>query len=456
LRSVDDPLIGKVLDGRFTIRERLGAGGMGAVYRAWQSSVGREVAIKVIEPKISRDLTASKRFLREAKLASQLSQPSIVTVLDFGQTSEGLLFLAMELVEGRTLGEALRSDGPFSPERLVRVAVQICDALEAAHTRDIIHRDLKPSNILILNHPPGRDLVKVLDFGLAKSLSGNTTTVTRSDMLVGTPLYLSPEIATGAEEDARADLYSLGVILYELTCGTTPFSAESINMLVAKHAYEAAPQLPAEVHPAIGRIVQSLLEKEPGRRFASAAATREALGLALEAARRDGKASASASSAVTPVQAFDKTRTSQSARPKGGPTPVGSMAFAQTVATGSQRGAAAPPKRRLALFAALIVAAMGAVAAFALLRGGGGESREPPAAVPTSTAGPQPATAPAIPDAAPPPAVDAGVPDAAAETRTQRRSSSSRRSSTRRPSRKPDAGVKKPVTEPELDYRLPD
>jgi serine/threonine-protein kinase len=160
LLNEGDPLIGRTIDGRFTVRERLGRGGMGVVYRAWQASVGREVAIKVIRPRPGHDAATTKRFLREAKLASQLSQPSTVGVIDFGQGEDNILYLVMELVRGRTLADVLRDHGRMSPERTVRICAQICDALEAAHRLGIVHRDLKPANVMILDDPPGRDFIR--------------------------------------------------------------------------------------------------------------------------------------------------------------------------------------------------------------------------------------------------------------------------------------------------------
>jgi serine/threonine protein kinase len=235
-----DPLLGVVIDGRFRIKARLGAGGMGAVYRAWQGSVGRDVAVKLIEARLSQGKMAAKRFLRESKLTSRLSHPNTVTVLDFGQTDDGMLYLVMELVKGRTLNQVLQQEGRFSLSRMVRVAVQLCDALEAAHGLSIIHRDLKPSNIILLDEPRGRDHVKVLDFGLAKSLVGDdeATTMTHSDAIMGTPAYISPEAALASKTDERADLYSLGVILYELIAGRLPFAAATVNVMISRHAHD--------------------------------------------------------------------------------------------------------------------------------------------------------------------------------------------------------------------------
>src|SRR5262249_20689275 len=153
----------------YTILEKLGQGGMGAVYRASQHGLGREVAIKVVSSHLVSEADVIKRFLREAKLASKLAHPNAVAVLDFGQTDDGLFYLVMELVVGRTLDLVVKSEKVFKPERVVRIGTQVCDALQGAHELQIVHRDLKPSNIMLLSS--GRDLVKVLDFGLAKSVA---------------------------------------------------------------------------------------------------------------------------------------------------------------------------------------------------------------------------------------------------------------------------------------------
>ncbi len=276
-----DPLIGREIDGRFVIRERLGQGGMGVVYRAWQASVGREVAIKVIRPRPGHDATTTKRFLREAKLASQLSQPSTVSVIDFGQGDDNILYLVMELIRGRTLADVLRDHGRMSPERVVRIGTQICDALEAAHRLGIIHRDLKPANVMILDDPPGRDLIKVLDFGLAKVINSDESTVTQSGRLVGTPSHLPPEVAMGSAASPKSDLYAVGVMLFEMLDGRQPFTADNVNMMVALHAYQPAPELGPHVPAAMAQLVARTLAKNPDARPSSAASLRALLDAAM-------------------------------------------------------------------------------------------------------------------------------------------------------------------------------
>lgn len=274
-----DNLIGRELDGRYTILERLGAGGMGTVYRADQHSMGREVAVKVLNNTHVSDPFAIKRFLREAKLASRLNHPNAVAVLDFGQTADGLSFLVMELVDGRTLEAVFRDEGRFPPERLIRIAIQVCDALERAHELKIVHRDLKPSNIMVLR--TGRDLVKVLDFGLAKSLSVDSvvSNMSYSGELLGTPAFMPPEIANGQDCDQRSDLYSLGMTLYFLAVGSMPFHGRSVHEWLYHHM-ETPPPTPLVPEPLRG-IILRMIAKQPGDRYATAADARADLDEAL-------------------------------------------------------------------------------------------------------------------------------------------------------------------------------
>jgi serine/threonine-protein kinase len=278
-----DPLIGRVLDDRYEVRAALGSGGMGTVYRAWQRSVDREVAVKVVHPKLSSDRQVAKRFLREVRLASKLGQPNIVNVYDFGQTPDNVLYLVMELLRGHTLGAELDGQRRFTVKRTSAIALQLCDALEAAHAQGIIHRDLKPNNIILLDDPPGRDLLKVLDFGLAKSLATDTTSeVTNTDAILGTPLYMSPEAVQGKPTDQRSDLYSLGCILYQLLAGTPPFVDESVNLVLARHLSDHPPPLPPHVPAGIRATIERLLAKHPDHRIQTAAEVRAAIQSVLD------------------------------------------------------------------------------------------------------------------------------------------------------------------------------
>jgi serine/threonine protein kinase len=277
-RDSEDPLIGAILDARYQILKPLGKGGMGTVYSGSQISVKRKVAIKVIHPALSQQREGAKRFLREARLASRLSGENIVNVIDFGQTEDGLLYLVMEHVPGETLGRLVATTRELSPTRVVAIGLQLCDALAVAHRSGIVHRDLKPNNVIVSTDSLDRDVAKVLDFGLAKSiLDDSMASITGTQSLIGTPTYMSPEQIENSAVDGRTDLYSLGCMLYELATGAPPFIETTIPALFAKHLHELPPPLPAHVPAGLASIIMRLLEKSASRRFASATAVRAAL-----------------------------------------------------------------------------------------------------------------------------------------------------------------------------------
>lgn len=267
-----DPLIGRTLVERFVVGERLGQGGMGTVYRGKQLSTGREVAIKVIEPSRASDPQTTRRFLRECTLASQLSHPGSITVIDFGQDDDGLLFLVMELIDGATLSEIMLQ-APLTLERAVDIAIEICSVLAAAHEHGVIHRDLKPSNIMLRTQGAIEHVI-VLDFGLAKSLAEDSV-LTQSGAIMGSPAYMPPELASGTPADERTDLYSLGVILYEACTGKPPFTDDSTRQLMAMHLYERP--RPPDVPEPLATTIMGLLEKKPESRPQSASEVRKAL-----------------------------------------------------------------------------------------------------------------------------------------------------------------------------------
>jgi serine/threonine-protein kinase len=281
-----DPNLGRILAGRFTLRARIGKGGMGTVYRAFQHSLGREVALKLIRPDFATDPQAARRFLREAQLVSRLVHPHVVSTLDFGQGEDGELFLVMELLSGTTLRERMTEEGRMPMSRVVAIAVQLCDALEAAHGQGIIHRDLKPSNVVVLDQPSDRDFIKVLDFGLAKSLEAVDSTMTNSGEVMGTPRYIAPEVALGQGASVASDLYALGVILYEMASGRAPFDPASKRSTLRQTVEQNPAPLGPEIPTALQNVILRLLEKEPARRYRSAASTREALRAAEESSGR--------------------------------------------------------------------------------------------------------------------------------------------------------------------------
>ena len=269
-----DERIGSVVAGRFHIEERLGDGGMGIVYRARQEPIGRDVALKLLQRSLVNDEKQTTRFLNEARIISSLKHPNTVTLIDFGCDEDGTPFIAMEYARGGQLGDLMKGSR-LSPVSALRIARQICLSLAEAHAADIVHRDLKPDNVL-LDHVEGSEwVVKVVDFGLAKlqlQVDGN---LTAPGTRLGTPEYMSPEQAFARPVDATSDLYSLGVMLFQMLTGHHPFVAGSIREWCLAHAHEAPPKFatvaPDLAHdPQVEGIVQHLLAKKPDDRPRSA------------------------------------------------------------------------------------------------------------------------------------------------------------------------------------------
>jgi eukaryotic-like serine/threonine-protein kinase len=281
--SLHDELIGALLSDRYRVIARIGVGGMGAVYRALHTTLKREVAIKVLLPDFGGKEEFVRRFEREAESASRLAHPNIIAVTDFGRTPEGLLFLVMEFLDGHPL-TALIKQGPLDLSRALGIFRQILRALGHAHAAGIVHRDLKPDNIMLVDRDGRSDIVKILDFGIAKITDGNAggEALTQAGVIFGTPEYLSPEQALGDIVDARADLYAAGVILFELLTGRRPFESDEKVRIISMHLSHPAPRM-SDVRPSAGipapieEVVAQSLEKQREHRFASAAAFLAAL-----------------------------------------------------------------------------------------------------------------------------------------------------------------------------------
>ena len=273
--TAKDPVIGKLIDNRFEVVSRIGAGAMGTVYCAIQRSIGREVALKLIDPRYAQDVAAVKRFFREAQVASRLAHPNTVGVIEFGQDGDGTLYLVMELVRGRTLHEVLEQDGALPVSRLARIGIQLCDALEAAHAIAIVHRDLKLENVMLLDG--GRDLVKVLDFGLARALGDSALHQTTIGLVSGSPRYMAPELGLAAAPPAPThDLYSLGVCLAELAIGGPLWAAPTLEGLFAAKL-DTTPTLalvPAVLRPLVGQLLHPEAERRPTAAEARSASRR--------------------------------------------------------------------------------------------------------------------------------------------------------------------------------------
>ena len=279
-----DPLIGQVLSGRFEIVAPLGIGGMGRVYKAVQRPLGREVALKVLNPRYdgTRDPGFERRFFLEASMTSKLKHPNTITVHDYGRTDDGIYFIAMEYIEGDTLQKVLQQNGSLPWPRALFVAGQIARSLREAHKLGLVHRDLKPANVMLMTEGTGGDTVKVLDFGLVKSFTPekpkeegednlDRTGLTQAGVLLGSPLYMAPEQARG-EANPRTDIYSLGILMFQTMAGRPPFvSKESIDVIV-KHIREKPPELTSMVPDVpfeVNALVMKCLEKEPAARFQS-------------------------------------------------------------------------------------------------------------------------------------------------------------------------------------------
>jgi serine/threonine-protein kinase len=236
----EDPLIGLVLSDRYRVVRKLGEGGMGTVYQAEHALIEKRLALKVLFPELTRrsDLVAS--FLHEAKAASRIGHENVIDISDFGQSPEGLVYIAMEYLEGQDLGQVLKAKGPLPWTRARPILMQVAKALRAAHEHGIIHRDMKPENVFLVQREGRPDFVKVLDFGIAKSVNqdGETPRLTQAGMIVGTPEYMSPEQAQGQPPDHRVDVYALGCLMYQLLTGDVPFRAENLMGVLTKHLHE--------------------------------------------------------------------------------------------------------------------------------------------------------------------------------------------------------------------------
>ncbi|RMH44050.1 MAG: serine/threonine protein kinase [Deltaproteobacteria bacterium] len=369
-----EALVGQVLAGRYEITRQIGVGGMGAVYEARHTLIGKRVAVKVLLDKYANKEQVIARLEQEARLASSIGHPNIVDITDFGETADGRRFVVMEYLEGASLSRRLADEGPMPAPRIAHICVQIASALGAAHKKGIVHRDVKPDNVFLIARDDDPDVVKVVDFGISKALrpadddGAASPRLTQTGMVLGTPLYMSPEQARGDEQlDHRIDIYALGVIMYELATGQVPFTGTNYLNIISQ-VLSQPPRPPREVRPdldippALEAIILKALAKDPAERYQ----TMDELADDLRALAGGG-----------PVQA---TRESMWALRRAGRSRTAAWVAA----------------------VAVIVAAM-AVTAMALL--GGDEPRPAaavPAAAPDAAAERTRAAAAGAPDAAPP------------------------------------------------------
>ena len=277
-------LIGQTIAGKYAIEARLGSGAMGNIYKGVHLDLGKPVVIKVLHPHLIADETQVKRFKREAKAASLLNHPNVVMIHDFGYTSSGLAYIVMEYIEGDDLRKILFSEGRLAPLRVIRISEQVLSALAEAHAAGIIHRDIKPENIMLTHTITGEEIVKVLDFGIAKlqdmTVAGAEGFKTATGTIFGTPEYMSPEQITGKKLDPRSDLYSFGITMYEMLTGVLPFEGEGLLDIARQHLKESPPSIRERVPecpPELEAFVMKLLEKRPEARWSSAVEAREKL-----------------------------------------------------------------------------------------------------------------------------------------------------------------------------------
>ncbi len=287
-----DPFIGRdILNGQFQILQKIGSGGMGAVYKALQPEMNRMVGVKILHPKLANRKDLVSRFRREARAMSQLTHPNTVKVFMFGELEDGSLYIIMEYLEGKNLNQSVRSEGPFPVERALPILILACGALDEAHKAGIIHRDLKPENLFLCQTQTMRDYPKLLDFGLAKvgerQMRPGSIILTQEGMVFGTPEFMSPEQAQGKTLTPASDIYSIATILYEVLTGKLPFDAKSAMDYIQLHVM-AKPiplnqRVPGKTFPLLlEQIIDRALAKPPEDRFTSAAEFAQALQAVLQ------------------------------------------------------------------------------------------------------------------------------------------------------------------------------
>jgi Flp pilus assembly protein TadD/predicted Ser/Thr protein kinase len=424
--SPPDPFIGRLFKERFRVIETLGHGGMGTVYLAEQISIGRKVALKILHGGFARDEEFVRRFRDEARAAASVRHRNVVVVHDYDQTEDGHLFIAMEYLEGRHLGEVIRRGGPLHVNRVLQLGIQAAEGLYAAHRAGVIHRDVKPQNIMLVGE---EDEVKLLDFGIARLREPGRAGLTSAGMMMGTPEYMAPEQIEGGEPSERTDVYALGIVLYEMLTGVAPFAGPTVSAVFSQQLQQRPSPVTgirSNIPPALEGVIMKALEKQPDSRQRDMGEVIE--GLRLAAAPGDDYGQTRVGSQDTIVAGRDRVGRVSGGRqgPPGRVTP-------DTTENSGPRGG-----KRWALVAASVgVSALVGIGAWVILSGRSNMT-EPPSAI-ESPPGNQPTAAvrPTEADEAARQAAAAAVAEAerreaeaavqAAETRRQREEEAARR-----------------------------
>ena len=342
-------LVGTIVADRYHVLRKLGEGGMGQVYLAEHVKMGRKSALKVMNPAMVKDADAISRFNREAANASRINHANVADVYDFGETPDGIIYLAMEFVDGPPLTKLIEEEGPLPPRRVANIVRQTADALAVAHDMGIVHRDLKPDNIMIARNRDGSDCVKVVDFGIAKAADSAAQKVTKTGLVVGTPEYMSPEQLAGDKLDGRSDIYALGLVAFNMLTGRLPFPAETAQESMIMRLTEPPRKL-ADMRPEVAwsadvqAALDRALERDANVRFATASEFGRALSQALERMGdvRDAGAAARASGTAARELGLGATVPPTRVRPSA---PSGQTS---TVAADTSPAARAPRPRRRA------------------------------------------------------------------------------------------------------------
>ena len=384
-------LVGSIVADRYRILSKLGEGGMGAVYLSEHVKMGRKSAIKVMAKSMAQDPDAIARFNREAANAARINHPNVCSIYDFGETDDGVIYLAMEFIEGVALTDLIEREGALPPQRAADIIRQTGEALDAAHELGIVHRDLKPDNIMVGQARDGSDFIKVVDFGIAKAVGGDQEqNVTRTGLVVGTPEYMSPEQLSGDKVDGRSDIYSLSLVAFRTLTGTLPFQADSAQEVMIKRLtdeplklHEALPS--GAFPPALQAALDRGLQRMPGDRYAHASelgrdVTQAASGMAAPDVDVEGATQVIDAGGITdqspavvegPTAAIPGTRISGQA--PSADTPDTPVHAAEPVAPPGPRKKA-PVGAIAAVAGAVVIGGVGAV----VMIGGGGEDLAPP------------------------------------------------------------------------------